>query len=425
MVKHKKIKPRDSNSDNDNPYNESHFVKKSNKSIVMLIFALGFSIIILSVSSVIFPGLLLSISDGSEFLNPFEVNPIGITLIIISIVVIIVIILNSKQSLPKTFVESVKKIQEYDLSKRNSLVFLIIILGIYISISVSELSINEVNQYGDILIVEEALRIWPDGKSENVYVTEQLTRHVRIALLAVSDEVFDNIKIIPYLASIFLIITTYFLTIRLSQKNFAGLIAVVILLQSSTFLTYDTIAVYENFWALFYVFSIYLIFQQPKLSSISYLLSIFSKAITVLMLPITIIVTLLSDIPRSKKVFVIITHIIILLVSIGIFQISNTIYGDVIDINVSEFLIGFSTLAFNLRFDVFLLLFLLPVSIGLFLKARNGDKNSISLMVLMCGTILVTPVLEMLTNFYFVYPYRYIPLLVFFAISIGSMFSKR
>ena len=409
MVKHKKIKPRDSNSDNDNPYNESHFVKKSNKSIVMLIFALGFSIIILSVSSVIFPGLLLSISDGSEFLNPFEVNPIGITLIIISIVVIIVIILNSKQSLPKTFVESVKKIQEYDLSKRNSLVFLIIILGIYISISVSELSINEVNQYGDVLIVEEALRIWPDGKSENVYVTEQLTRHVRIALLAVSDEVFENIKIIPYLGSIFLIITTYFLTIRFSQKNFAGLIAVVILLQSSTFLTYDTIAVYENFWALFYVFSIYLIFQQPKLSSISYLLSIFSKAITVLMLPITIIVTLLSDIPRSKKVFVIITHIIILLVSIGIFQISNTIYGDVIDINVSEFLIGFSTLAFNLRFDVFLLLFLLPVSMGLFLKARNGDRNSISLMVLMCGTILVTPVLEMLTNFYFVYPYRYIP----------------
>ena len=126
-----------------------------------------------------------------------------------------------------------------------------------------------------------------------------------------------------------------------------------------------------------------------------------------------------------KKVYVIITHINILLVSIGIFQFSNTIYGDVIDINVSEFLIGFSTLAFNLRFDVFLLLFLLPVSIGLFLKARNGDKNSISLMVLMCGTILVTPVLEMLTNFYFVYPYRYIPLLVFFAISIGSMFSKR
>jgi len=420
MTKHKKIKPRDNSSDN-----ESHFVENPNNSIVMLIFVLGFSIIILSVSSAIFPGVLLSISGNDEFLNPLEINPIGIPLIIISGLVVSLVILNYKQSLPKTFTDSIKRIQESDLSKKNSLVFLTIILGIYISISANELSISEVSQYGDFLIVEEALKIWPDGESNNVYVAEQLTRHVRLALLSVSDEIFDNIKIIPYFASISLIIITYFLTVRLSQKNFAGLIAVVILLQSSTFLTYDTIAVYENFWVFFYVFSIYLIFQKPKISSLSYVLSIFSKAITVMMLPITIIVTLLSDIPRNKKIFVIITHIAILLVSIGIFQVSNTIYVNVIDINVSEFLIGFSTLAFNLRFDVFLLLFLLPVSIGLFLKAKKGDRNSISLMVLMCGTILVTPVLEMLTDFYFVYPYRYIPLLVFFAISIGHIFSKK
>ena len=420
MTKHKKIKPRDNNSDN-----ESHFVENPNNSIVMLIFVLGFSIIILSVSSAIFPGVLLSISGNDEFLNPWEINPIGIPLIIISGLVVSLVILNYKQSLPKTFTGSIKRIQESDLSKKNSLVFLAIILGIYISISANELSISEISQYGDFLIVEEALKIWPDGESNNVYVAEQLTRHVRLALLSVSDEIFDNIKIIPYFASISLIIITYFLTVRLSQKNFAGLIAVVILLQSSTFLRYDTIAVYENFWVLFYVFSIYLIFQKPKVSSVSYLLSIFSKAITVLILPVTIIVTLLSDIPKKKKVFVITTHIVIVIISIAIFQFSNTIYGSVIDINTSEFLTGFSTLAFNLRFDVFLLLFLLPVSIGLFLKARNGSKNAISLMVLLGGIILVTPVLEMMTNFYFVYPYRYMPLVVFFAISVSSLFSKR
>ena len=143
------------------------------------------------------------------------------------------------------------------------------------------------------------------------------------------------------------------------------------------------------------------------------------------MLPVTIIVTLLADIPSKKKIFVIISHILVLIVSIIIFQFSNTIYVSVIDVNTSEFLIGFSTLAFNLRFDVFLLLFLLPVSMGLFLKAKNGCRNSISLMVLMCGTILVTPVLEMMTNFYFVYPYRYVPLVIFFAISLASLFSKK
>ena len=284
---------------------------------------------------------------------------------------------------------------------------------------------SNIDKLGTYYPSDDNYKIWPNSESENVYVTEQLTRHVRMALLVASDEIFNNVKVIPFLASIFLLITTYFITIKFSKKNFTGLIAVILVLQSSTFFTYDTIAVYENFWVLFYVLSIYLIFQKPKISSISYILSIFSKAITILMLPVTIIVTLLTDIPSKKKIFVIISHILVLIVSIIIFQFSNTIYGSVIDVNTSEFLIGFSTLAFNLRFDVFLLLFLLPVSLGLFLKARNGCRNSISLMVLMCGTILVTPVLEMMTNFYFVYPYRYVPLVIFFAISLASLFSKK
>tara|TARA_B100000676_G_C17954685_1_gene774027 strand:- start:495 stop:1238 length:744 start_codon:yes stop_codon:yes gene_type:complete len=245
-----------------------------------------------------------------------------------------------------------------------------------------------------------------------------------MVLLVISEEVFHNVKIIPYLASIFLLITTYFLTIKLTEKNFTGLIAVVFILQSSTFYLYDTIAVYENFWVLFYVFSIYLIFKKPKFSSIFFILSIFSKAIIVLWLPVSILITLLSDIPKNKKIFVITTHIIVIIISLIIFQYSDSIYQNVIDIEPSEFWVGFTTLAFNLRFDVLLLLLLLPVSAGLFLKARKGDKNSISLIVLICGTILVTPVLEMITNYYFVYPYRYVPLVVFFAIGLSSLFSK-
>ena len=109
---------------------------------------------------------------------------------------------------------------------------------------------------------------------------------------------------------------------------------------------------------------------------------------------------------------------------IGIIDSQDAVYGNVIDIEVSEFWIGFTTLASNLRFDILLLLLLLPVSVGLFLKARMGSKNSISLLVLISGTILVTPVLEMITDYYFVYPYRYVPLVVFFAIGLSTLFSK-
>ena len=300
-----------------------------------------------------------------------------------------------------------------------------IILTIYIATSANELSINEVEQYGDYLVLERAINVWPEQEAENKYLAEQLDRHVRMALLVASEEIFHNIKVIPYLASIFLLITTYFLTVKLSEKNFTGLIAVILILQSSTFYVYDTIAVYENFWVLFYVFSIYLIFKNPKFSSVFFILSIFSKAIFVLWLPISILVTLLSDIPKDKKIFVIITHILVIIISVIIFQYSDAVYGNVVDIEVSEFWIGFTTLASNLRFDILLLLLLLPVSVGLALKARMGSKNSISLLVLISGTILVTPVLEMITDYYFVYPYRYVPLVVFFAIGLSTLFSKK
>jgi|TARA_B110000014_G_scaffold54621_1_gene36821 hypothetical protein len=396
-----------------------------NNLIIYIFFTFGFIVIFFSLISAIFPGLIISIIGDGEFLEPFEISSIGLPIIIVNIVIFTLLILHFKHKLPILIENKIKRIFEFDLSQKTSLVFLIIILGIYVAFSANELSYYEGKQFGDFLIVEKAIEIWPDGESDISYVSEQLSRHVRMALLVASEEIFNNIKIIPYIASILLLVVTYFLTVKFSKKNFTGLLSVILILQSDTFLKYDTIAVYENFWVLFYVFSIYLIFKNPKISSPFYLLSIFSKAITVLMLPISIIVTLLSDISKNKKIFVLLTYGIVIGISMIIFQYSDSIYGKVIDINISEFWIGFTTLPFNLRFDIFLLLFLLPVSVGLFIKSRNGDRNSISLMVLIGGTILVTPILEMITNFYFVYPYRYIPLIVFFSIAASSLLSKK
>ena len=423
MGKHSKSKPDD--SDKKNPKLNENFKRNPNGLIVWVICSIGIFVVLLSSVSIVFPGLIISIVDVNLFGEPFEIGTMGIPFIIINIIVFSLIFLHLKKRLPEIFTIISEKIFSFDLSKRNSFVILGIILTIYIAISANELSINEVEQYGDYLVLERAINVWPEQEAENKYLAEQLDRHVRMALLVASEEVFHNIKVIPYLASIFLLITTYFLTVKLSDRNFTGLVAVILILQSSTFYIYDTIAVYENFWVLFYVFSIYLIFKKPRFSSIFFILSIFSKAIFVLWLPISILVTLLSDIPKNKKIFVITTHIVVIIISLIIFQYSDAVYGNVIDIEVSEFWIGFTTLASNLRFDIVLLLLLLPVSAGLFLKARNGSKNSISLIVLISGTILVTPILEMITDYYFVYPYRYVPLVVFFAIGLSTLFSKK
>ena len=423
MGKHSKSKPDD--SDKKNPKLNENFQRNPSSSIVWFICAIGIFVVLLSSVSIVFPGLIISIVDVNLFGEPFEIGTMGIPFIIVNIIVFSLILLHLKKRLPEIFTTISEKIFSFDLSKRNSFLVLGIILAIYVATSANELSTNEISQYGDFLVLEKAIKIWPEQESENKYLAEQLDRHVRMVLLVASEEIFHNIKVIPYLASIFLLITTYFLTVKLSDKNFTGLIAVILVLQSSTFYIYDTIAVYENFWVLFYVVSIYLIFKKPRFSSILFILAIFSKAIFVLWLPISILVTLFSDIPKNKKIFVISTHIIVIVITLIIFQYSNAVYGNVVDIELSEFWIGFTTLSSNLRFDVLLLLFLLPISAGLFLKARMGSKNSISLIVLICGTILVTPVLEMITDYYFVYPYRYIHLVVFFAIGLSSLFSKK
>jgi len=423
MGKHSKSKPDD--IDEQNPKSNKGFERKPNSAVIWFICSIGIFVVSFSLISVVFPGLLISIVDTNLFGETFEIGVMGIPFLIVNVIIFSLIVLGIKQRLPNAFTDIIQKILSFDISKKNSFGILIIILSIYVVVTVNELSIYELNQYGDFLVLEKAVKIWPEQESENKYLSEQLDRHVRMALLVASEEIFNNIKIIPYLASIFLLITTYFLTVKLSEKNFTGLIAVILILQSSTFYVYDTIAVYENFWVLFYVFSIYLIFKKPKFSSIFFILSIFSKAIFVLWLPISILVTLLSDIPKNKKIFVIITHILVIIISVIIFQYSDAVYGNVVDIEVSEFWIGFTTLASNLRFDIVLLLLLLPVSVGLFIKARMGSKNSISLLVLISGTILVTPVLEMITDYYFVYPYRYVPLVVFFAIGLSTLFSKK
>ena len=77
--------------------------------------------------------------------------------------------------------------------------------------STPELFLDEKEQWGDYIILEDALEYWPDGESKipNPYIDEQLDRHVRMALLDASLKIFQNIKILPFLASILVVFFTY------------------------------------------------------------------------------------------------------------------------------------------------------------------------------------------------------------------------
>jgi len=239
---------------------------------------------------------------------------------------------------------------------------------------------------------------------------------------------FGNLTVIPFIASISLLILTYFFTVTITKKRFAGIVAFVILLQSNVFLTYDSTVSYTNFWILFYLLSLYLIYKVWPLSPLSYLLSLLSKPLTVMFLPMSLFFIYRSNISKSKKIITagLMSAIILAgaFASIAFGANLTGATGKQEQFDSDEFWLGFTSFSYQLRFDGLILLFILPLIVGLFIASRNGITHADSIMLLISGILFTAPVLTgftELTN----QPYRFVPFVVFFAIGVGVLLSKR
>ena len=131
-------------------------------------------------------------------------------------------------------------------------------------------------------------------------------------ILNASLTIFQNIKILPFIASILVLLFTYLLTVQLTGKRFAGIIAMLVLVQSHTFLRFDTVAVYENFWVLFYLLSIYVIKKQWILSPIFFILSFFTKAFVAPYFVMTLFFTGRSSISIKMKFPILLSNFLII-----------------------------------------------------------------------------------------------------------------
>jgi len=298
-------------------------------------------------------------------------------------------------------------------------------LIVYIGLSTPELFLDEStswSDYGEVLL--PALEIWPFGQTNDIYVQEQNDRYVRMFLLDVSLDIFQNIKILPFVASILVVVFTYLVTVQFCQKRFAGIIAVIVLLQSYTWLKFDTVAVYENFWVLFFLISLYMIEKKWFLSPVFYILAFYTKAYVAPFFLMTLFTTYRSQISRRTKIAILISYFVIVSAAIALIFVGDTVYPDIIDVNSSKFILGFQVIIAQLRFDLFFIMALLPVTVGLIFLSKNKLKHADSILILIFGTIIASPILVTFTYHYEILPYRFIPLLVFFSIGVGMFFSK-
>ena len=380
----------------------------------------------IGVISIVFPSLFSSVfGKFSTNLLPYEIGILGVPVILSNLVLLSFGILYYKKKLPSTISNSIDRIRIFEIPKKPTLIILLIIFSVYIGFSSQELSLNEAEEWGDYAILKSALEIWPYGESENIYVEEQNDRYVRMLLLDASQKIFQNIKILPFVASILVMLFTYFLTVQITEKRLAGIIAILVLIQSHTFLRFDTVAVYENFWVLFYLLSIYVIKKQWILSPIFYILSFFTKAFVAPYFVMTLFFAGRTSISTKKKVFLLISYVAIIGISAIVIFSGDTIYPNVIQIDASKFFIGMATFGPLLRYDFLLLLTILPVVVGLTFLRKSHVKEVDSILFLILGTFIAGPILIIFTNFYEILPYRYIPFIIFYAIGVGILFSKK
>ena len=399
----------------------------SSKLLTYAVFLATIGIVGISVISVIFPALI--ISSTYEFpneLDPFETSPWALPIIIPIIFLLALGLLYKNEKLPSVFSSSIKFVLNFEISKKVAIITGIIILGLYVGFSFEELFIYEAEQWPDYLILDQALKIFPGTNHSSVYVNEQNTRYVRMIILDFSQEFLQNIKFLPFIASILVVIFTALITIQISKKRFSGIISMIILLQSITFTDFDTIAVYENFWVLFFLISLYTIQKKSWYSSpLFFILSIFTKAFVVTYFWINIFFILRAEISKKIKYYIISGYVIIISITYFIFQNqSGIIYDEIVKIDFNSFLGGFTGWGNSMQLDPLMILCIIPLTIGLFVKSLKGVKQSDSILIMIAGTLLATPLISLVTDFYFSLPYRFIPFVIAVAIGIGVFLSK-
>jgi hypothetical protein len=402
-------------------------MKKSSKILYHLVFFTTLSIVVFSLFAIIFPSFLMTtFYPYTTNLQPFESSVWLVPIISSNSILLVIGFAYYRKKLPLQIYKGIEFILNFEISKKTALLTGIIILVVYIGFSLPELAIDEATQYDDWGVLESALEVWPSTDSDDIYINEQNSRYVRMLLLDASSDLFQNIKLLPFVASILLVVVTFFLTYQITQKRFAGIISMVILLQSHTFLHFDTIAVYENFWVLFYVVSLYAINKKWQYSSISYLLSIFSKAFIAVFFLSSLYYICRASISTRKKLYTLVSYATSLIVILLVFSFGESIYFDIINISSSEFFLAFNALGYTLRYDLIIVLSLLPLTLGLFFKFRKDNSKKVdSILVLILTALLAGPVISMLTDFYFILPYRFLPLIVFVAVGIGVLLSKK
>jgi len=392
---------------------------KKNDLVLWAIFLTALGASLIAATNTVFPNLIMrTMGSTPDFfdIKPYEIGIMAAPLIVTSFALLGIGILYFKGMLPVRVSNSFRFISNFEISSRLALLVIVLLIGGFVAFTATQLLTEE--QFPDYYNVSKpALGKWTISS-----ITKGFDIHVEYFLNTTSMKVFGNYKIIPYIASIALLVLTFFFTKLITKSRFAGISAMVVLLQSSIFLVYHNSVAYDNYWILFYLLSLYVIYKFWPLSPIALIAAIFSKPLAAVFLPFTLFFIYRAGISRKKKILTVGSYVIVALM--GIYgAIAWKAATSLSAINTNGFWSAYNAFTYQLRFDPVVVIFLMPVIVMLFFRARKGAYHADSILLILLSTVLLQPLASAFTAASSE-PYRFMPLIVFFAISVGMILSK-
>jgi hypothetical protein len=379
-------------------------------------------IVFISIITVVYPALITRTTSplqdqvfNPNVVNPFQPGIMAAPFVIVNILVLVAGFAYYKKSKGK---EQLKKIANFELTKKQAWIGVAIILAIFCALTVETL--GEAETWADYGPVKQRVDSWDISQFGKTFEP-----HFRYLFLSISSHVFGNMRVVPFIVSILLLVQVYFFTTNITGKRFSGIVAMALMLQSYVFIGFSTAATYDNLWILMYMFSLYLILKFWPPSPIPYFLSLFSKPLTLAFLPMTLYFIARSTMPKKSKLYSFATYgVIIIAIAAAAAAYQTNFTGSAIAFDSSEFWQGFTALAMQMRFDYIIMLFLLPLTVLLFFASRKGVLHADSILIFIFFTLIAAPLLTGFTH-QTNEPYRWVSLVVFFAVGAGVLLSNK
>jgi len=192
---------------------ESLEPKQKKDFVSPIIFSISFVVISIHLVALVFPSLIptlvrpLIIDE-----KPFELGTWAIPLLVTNVFFLVFGILYYRKKIPKFIINSINFILNFEVSRNISTIIVVALVFGYAGIALQDLSIDESKFYGDFKRIERVVDKWPfEEEKEAVGL---YNRHVTNFLLKSSQEVFQIIRVVPFLASMSLLILVYFFTLE-------------------------------------------------------------------------------------------------------------------------------------------------------------------------------------------------------------------